>query len=115
MCQAKHVVDHPVERLGAVYIDRSGRFLVAPIQPQHQLELGAVYTARRLPVALLWAADFESVVDAFAFEKQVQNWSRAKRQALIDGRLGDLPGLARGRTGYMKRGPGFRPTSPGLG
>jgi len=81
---------------------------------QHRLGLGAAYTARRLPVALRWAAEFESVVDAFAFEKQVQNWSRAKRQALIDGRLGDLPGLARGRTGYMKRGPGSRQTSPGL-
>jgi predicted GIY-YIG superfamily endonuclease len=63
---------------------------------------------------LLWAAEFENVVDAFAFEKQVQNWSRAKREALIDGRLGDLPGLARGRTGYMKRGPTPGPTSPGL-
>ena len=72
---------------------------------QHELGLGAAYTARRRPVRLVWSMEFDSVVDAFAVEKQVQSWSRAKRQALIDGRLGDLPGLARGRTGYMTRRP----------
>jgi predicted GIY-YIG superfamily endonuclease len=70
---------------------------------QHQCGLGARYTARRRPVTLAWAMEFDSVVDAFAFEKQVQNWSRAKRQALIEGRFEDLSGLARGRTGYMSR------------
>src|SRR4051794_22002500 len=73
---------------------------------QHQSGEGAAYTRRRLPVSLVWASAFDSVVDAFAFEKQVQNWSRAKRQALIDGRFGDLSGLARGRTGYMSRDMG---------
>jgi putative endonuclease len=72
---------------------------------QHELGMGAAYTARRRPVTLAWAMEFASVVDAFAFEKQVQNWSRAKRQALIDGRLDDLPALARGHTGYMSRQP----------
>jgi putative endonuclease len=36
------------------------------------------------------------ILAAFAFEKQVQNWGRAKRMALIEGRLDDLPGLVRG-------------------
>ena len=27
-------------------------------------------------------------------EKQIQNWSRAKRQALIDGRVDDIKALA---------------------
>ena len=83
---------------------------------QHQCGLGAVYTSRRRPVTLVWSMEFDRVVDAFAFEKQIQNWSRAKRQALIDGRLEDLPALARGRSGYMKRGD--RPEDPsgrGLG
>jgi predicted GIY-YIG superfamily endonuclease len=81
---------------------------------QHQLGLGAAYTMRRRPVTLLWAMEFDSVVDAFAVEKQIQNWSRAKRQALIEGRLDDLPGLARGRTGYMSRDVTPRPDPPGL-
>jgi putative endonuclease len=79
---------------------------------QHQEGLGAAYTARRRPVALVWAMEFDSVVDAFAFEKQVQNWSPAKREALIEGRMDDLPALARGRTGYMSR---RRPDDDGLG
>jgi len=72
---------------------------------QHQQGEGAAYTRRRRPVTLVWSMAFDSVVDAFAFEKQVQNWSRAKREALIEGRLDDLPDLARGRTGYLTRRP----------
>ena len=71
---------------------------------QHQAGIGgAQYTAHRRPVSLVWAAEFDRIAEAFAFEKQVQNWSRAKRKALIDGRFDDLPGLARGRRGYMTR------------
>ena len=71
---------------------------------QHNEGLGASYTKRRRPVVLVWSAEYYNVAEAFAVEKQVQNWSRAKRQALIDGRLDDLPLLSRGRTGWMKRG-----------
>ncbi|HTW17497.1 MAG TPA: GIY-YIG nuclease family protein [Nocardioides sp.] len=67
---------------------------------QHQSGEGAAYTRprRRRPVRLVWCADFARVDDAFAYEKQIQSWGRAKRIALIEGRLDDLPGLARGRT-----------------
>ena len=65
----------------------------------HASGTGSAYTRWRLPVRLVWAQEFEHVGDAFAFEKQVQNWGRAKRLALIEGRFEDLPGLARGRSG----------------
>ncbi|MET0997495.1 MAG: GIY-YIG nuclease family protein [Marmoricola sp.] len=55
---------------------------------------GAVYTRKRQPVELVWAGWFDSIRDAFRFEKQVQGWSRAKREALIEGRFSDLPELA---------------------
>lgn len=61
---------------------------------QHQLGLGAAYTRRRLPVRLVWHEHFPRIDFAYYREKQIQNWSRAKRQALIDGRLADLPELA---------------------
>ena len=66
---------------------------------EHNLGLGATYTRlrRRRPVHLVWAAQYDRVEDAYAFEKQIQGWGRAKRLALIEGRLGDLPALARGR------------------
>jgi putative endonuclease len=64
---------------------------------QHQSCQGARYTSNRLPVKLVFSQDFDRIEDAFAREKQVQGWSRAKRVALIEGRMGDLPGLSRSR------------------
>jgi putative endonuclease len=61
---------------------------------QHQEGLGAAYTAHRLPVRLVWSASFDRVDEAFAFEKRVQGWSRRKRIALSQGRLGDLGWLS---------------------
>ena len=68
---------------------------------QHQRGLGAAYTRRpgRRPVRLAWAAEVANVGEAFQLEKQIQGWSRAKRLALIEDRLADLPALAKGRTG----------------
>ena len=64
---------------------------------QHMLGLGPAYTRRRLPVQLVWSAEFEHIGEAFGREKQIQNWSRAKRDALIVGRFDDLHHLARRR------------------
>ena len=62
---------------------------------QHNTDdLGAAYTRRRRPVRLAWAAHFESMAEAFAFEKRIQGWSRAKRAALINGRFDLLPSLS---------------------
>ena len=45
-------------------------------------------------MTLVYAEEFDHIHDAFAREKQVQGWNRAKRMALIDGRITDLPGLS---------------------
>jgi putative endonuclease len=50
---------------------------------QHQNGLGANHTAKRLPVTLVYYELFERVSDAFYREKQVQGWSRKKKEALI--------------------------------
>ena len=86
----------------------------------HNEGVAAAYTrpARRRPVRVAWSAEFESIGAAFAFEKQVQNWSRAKRLALIEGRYADLPALARGhnRRPLPEDSPDDSPSpdSPGL-
>ena len=64
---------------------------------------GAAYTRRRRPVQLVWAAEYASVAEAFAYEKQIQGWSRKKREALIRGEFDHLPGLARRRTSSTDR------------
>jgi putative endonuclease len=67
---------------------------------EHNEGLGAAYTRvrRRRPVAVVWSVELDRIDDAFALGKQVQGWGRAKRIALVEGRLADPPPLARGRT-----------------
>ncbi len=43
------------------------------------------YTARRLPVELAWSAPFTDRDAAFAAERRLKGWSRAKHEALIGG------------------------------
>ena len=62
---------------------------------QHEKGLGAEYTKRRLPVELVYAAEFESIADAFNWEKRLQGWSRAKREAVIRGDWSALPALSK--------------------
>ncbi len=53
---------------------------------QHQSGEIAGYTQKRRPVSLAWSEQFQSRDDAFAAERQIKGWSRAKKEALI---LGD--------------------------
>jgi putative endonuclease len=71
---------------------------------QHALGLGAAYTRRRRPVRLVWHAHYDSIAQAYGFEKRVQGWSREKRLALIQGRWDDLPELSR-RSGAREQPP----------
>jgi predicted GIY-YIG superfamily endonuclease len=52
---------------------------------------GAIYPRNRRPVVLVWAAEFDSIAEAFAFEKRVQGWNRVKREALIRNDYDVLP------------------------
>ncbi|HLE91534.1 MAG TPA: GIY-YIG nuclease family protein [Anaerolineales bacterium] len=62
---------------------------------EHLSGLGSRYTSGRLPVKLVYGEEYERVADAYYREKQVQNWSRAKREALINGNEELLPNLAK--------------------
>ena len=64
---------------------------------QHQVGEGAIYTQTRLPVRLIYFEQYDRVDAAFRREKQVQGWSRAKRLALVHGKVERLPGLSRKR------------------
>ena len=62
---------------------------------QHQHGEGANYTKKRLPVELNYFEEYSRIDEAFYREKQVQHWSRKKREALIEGKYSDLPELAK--------------------
>jgi putative endonuclease len=78
---------------GSYYVG-SARNLEARMQ-QHATGEGSTYTSRRMPVQLVYAQEFGTIAEAFAAEKRVQGWSRAKREALIQGEQHRLPELSR--------------------
>lgn len=61
---------------------------------QHQEGKGANHTKKRLPVTLVYYEMYDRIDTAFYREKQVQGWSRAKKEALLRGELEALPGLS---------------------
>lgn len=61
---------------------------------QHQNREGANYTKKKLPVKIVYLEEFDRIDDAFQREKQVQGWSRKKKEALINGKYNELPKLS---------------------
>jgi len=67
---------------------------------EHQNMLGANHTKKRQPVKLMYFEEFDRIDDAFHREKQVQGWSRKKKQALIESSYKQLPGLSKKHFGF---------------
>jgi putative endonuclease len=61
---------------------------------QHQNGEGANFTRKHLPVELVYCEEYNRIDTAFYREKQVQGWSRKKKEALINGEFEKLPELA---------------------
>lgn len=61
---------------------------------QHQNGEGANHTKKRLPIKLVYFEEYSRIDEAFYREKQVQGWSRKKKEALIKGKPELLPKLA---------------------
>ena len=66
---------------------------------EHSTGVGAAGTRSRLPVKLVFAEEYPRVDEAYEREKQIQGWSRKKREALIRMHAEELPGLSRKRLG----------------
>ena len=64
---------------------------------QHQRGEGARHTAKRLPIELVYCEEYDRVEDAFRREKQVQRWSRKKKEALMSGIINELNRLEMSR------------------
>ena len=62
---------------------------------EHQNGIGANYTAKRLPVKLIYFEEYDRIDLAFYREKQIQGWSRKKKEALMNGKINELPLLAK--------------------
>ena len=67
---------------------------------QHQSGEGANHTKKRLPVKLVYFEEYDHVAKAFYREKQVQGWSRKKKEALIARQYDKLPALSKNYTQF---------------
>ena len=61
---------------------------------EHRAGLGGWFTRRHRPVKLVFYERYSSVEEAFARERQLHGWNRAKKEALINGEAERLPGLS---------------------
>jgi predicted GIY-YIG superfamily endonuclease len=64
---------------------------------QHGAGEASAYTAKRLPVELIYTCEFDSLREAFYAERQLKGWSRAKKEALIRGDYDALVELSSNR------------------
>jgi len=61
---------------------------------ENGLDTGS-YTCKRRPVKLVFCEDFNDIIQAIAFEKQIKGWKRAKKEAIINGDWHLLPELSK--------------------
>ena len=52
---------------------------------EHKSGNGANYTKKRLPIELVYFEEHTRIDSAYQREKQIQNWSKKKKEALIKG------------------------------
>jgi len=62
---------------------------------EHLKGKGASFTSKHLPVKLMYYEEFDRIDDAYFREKQVQGWSRKKKEALINRKISVLHALAK--------------------
>ena len=63
------------------------------INEQHNGQ-GTNHTKKRLPIKLVYVEEYLNIATAFEREKQIQGWSRAKKEVLITGDFDALPNLS---------------------
>jgi putative endonuclease len=70
---------------------------------QHNAGHFGGYTAKRRPVTLVFAQEFQRITDVIAAERQLKGWSRAKKEALVRGDYATIKALADGWTKRSER------------
>jgi tRNA/rRNA methyltransferase len=61
----------------------------------HQSGLVEGYTQSRRPIELVWSQEFDSRDEAFAAERQIKGWTRAKKESLIRGDWDGVQAMSR--------------------
>lgn len=64
---------------------------------QHEQSKVDAYTARRLPLELIHAEEFESRYEALTMERKLKGWSRAKKLAYVANDWAEVSRLAKSK------------------
>ena len=75
------------------------------IAQHHEGTFPGCYTFRRRPLSVVHVSEFAAFDEAFAAEKKLKRWSRAKKEAFVRGDFGELHWLARRRTAALTPSP----------
>ena len=62
---------------------------------EHNYGIFKGYTSKRLPFTLVFSNRFNDIREAIRAEKQIKGWSRAKKEALIEGDFEKLVKLSK--------------------
>jgi putative endonuclease len=79
---------------GSYYTGTTRNSLTARIA-EHNAGTYTGYTFSRRPVALIFSEQFVDVRDAIAAERRIKGWSRAKKEALVNGDFVKLKNLSK--------------------
>lgn len=89
---------------GSYYIGSATGEDLSPRIEQHNAGAFPGYTYSRRPVSLVWSEHFDRITDGIAVERKIKGWSRAKKEALINGDWRSVSDLARRRGGRPRTG-----------
>ena len=88
---------------GSLYVGTTRGSLENRISQHNSGASITAYTFSRRPLTLAYSQDFDRITDAIAAERQLKGWSRAKKQALIDGDFDLLQSLAKCRATLARK------------
>jgi putative endonuclease len=87
---------------GSFYIGTTRTALETRIA-QHNAGMFAGYTATRGPVTLVFSQWFDRITDAIENERKLKKWSRAKKEAFVQGDFARLRQLSARRSQHPPR------------
>ncbi len=62
---------------------------------EHNAGIYESWTAKRLPVMLVYHEEFDNPISMIENERRIKNWSHAKKQSLIEGDFDNLKKLSK--------------------
>jgi len=89
---------------GSYYVGSARRDLDRRISQHQSGEFGG-YTSTRRPVVVVWSDYYQRITDDIEMERRIKGWSRAKKEALINGAFEKLPGLSKRRASFATAAP----------